>query len=262
MHYFWIIFIISLFFSSGYALSNEKVVDITTRPGIKQRMLILFPSSSPKAVVILYAGGHGGLQITPDGLIGEENNNFVVRSRKLFAKQGFVTVTVDAPTDKQFSPYLQGFRDTIEHVADAKAIIAWTRESYHLPIWLIGTGRGTQSVTYIATMLLNENAPNGIVLTSTILQDKDTQAVSEMELSKITLPVLVVHHSEDGCIVCPYNKIENLMNKLTHAKYKQLLAMTGGGENNENPCEDFSHHEYNGIETQVVEAIAKWIKTH
>jgi len=163
----------------------------------------------------------GGLQITPDGLIGEENNNFVVRSRKLFAKQGFVTVTVDAPTDKQFSPYLQGFRDTIEHVADAKAVIAWTRESYHLPIWLIGTGRGTQSVTYIATMLLNENAPNGIVLTSTILQDKDTQAVSEMELSKITLPVLVVHHSED-----------------------------------------FSHHGDNGIETQVVEAIAKWIKTH
>ncbi|MGT2490596.1 hypothetical protein ACU4GD_08905 [Cupriavidus basilensis] len=43
-----------------------QVVDIPTCPGVTQRFLYLAPAQ-PKAAVILYAGGHGGLQIYPNG---------------------------------------------------------------------------------------------------------------------------------------------------------------------------------------------------
>src|SRR5262245_39663149 len=96
---------------------SEKVVDIPTRPHVTQRMVVLSPKS-PKAAVILLAGGHGGLQISADGSFGWGKGNFLVRSRQLFADQELMVVVLDAPSDRQKVPYLSGFRGTREHVTD------------------------------------------------------------------------------------------------------------------------------------------------
>ncbi len=48
---------------------TERVVDIPTRPGVTQRILVLGPEK-PKAAVILFAGGDGGLMLTPQGEMG------------------------------------------------------------------------------------------------------------------------------------------------------------------------------------------------
>ncbi len=63
----------------------EKVVDISTRPGVTQRMLVIAPKN-PKAAVILLAGGHGGLQISTTGLFGWGKGNFLGRVRCLRIK--------------------------------------------------------------------------------------------------------------------------------------------------------------------------------
>lgn len=47
----------------------QTVVDMPTRPGGSQRLLVL-PAPEPRAAVILLAGGHGGLQIANDGSFG------------------------------------------------------------------------------------------------------------------------------------------------------------------------------------------------
>jgi hypothetical protein len=38
----------------------QRVVDVPTRPGVIQRFLFAAPPQ-PKAAVVLFAGGHGGL---------------------------------------------------------------------------------------------------------------------------------------------------------------------------------------------------------
>ena len=60
---------------------TERVVDIPTRPGVTQRILVLGPEK-PKAAVILFAGGHGGLMLTPQGEMGWGKGNFLVRTRE------------------------------------------------------------------------------------------------------------------------------------------------------------------------------------
>src|SRR5215813_5817400 len=130
----------------------QRVVDIPTRPGVTQRMLVLLPPD-PKAAVILFAGGHGGLHIFPNGSFGWGEGNFLVRSRQLFADKGLLVAVVDAPSDRLSSPFLAGFRQRPEHAADTKAVIAWAREAAKGPVWLVGTSRGTQSAAYAATEL-------------------------------------------------------------------------------------------------------------
>ena len=184
--------------------------------------------------------------------------NFLVRTRQMFADQGLYVVVLDAPSDRQTSPFLQGFRQRPEHAADVKAVIAWLRETVKLPVLLIGTSRGTQSVGYVATELSGAEAPDGIVLTSTILSDDKGRPVPDMPLGKIRVPVLVVHHEQDGCAKCPFAGVPALMNKLSDTSRSQLLSFNGG-ESKGDPCEAHAYHGFNGIEAEVVQQIAAWI---
>jgi hypothetical protein len=241
----------------AHAQINQRVVDIPTRSGVFQRMIVLAPQQ-PKAAVILFAGGHGGLQIGSNGTIKWGEGNFVVRTRQLFAESGLLAVVVDAPSDRQGPPYLTGFRQRPEHAADIKAVIGWVREQAKVPVWLIGTSRGTQSAAYVATELTGPEGPDGLVLTSTILIDNQGRPVPAMPLNKLHIPVLVVHHEQDGCSQCPFNDIPKLMEKLGSVPKKQLLTFKGGKSSGD-PCEAFAYHGFNGLERDVVTQIANWI---
>lgn len=237
----------------------ERVVDIPTRAGISVRMLVLKPAT-PKAAVLLLAGGHGGLQIFPGGSMKWGDGNFLVRTRRLFADQGFTVAVVDTPSDRQRPPYLSGFRHSSEHVADLKAAMEWLRADGKIPVWLIGTSRGTQSAAHIAIEAQGPAGPDGIVLTSSILRDDKSPAVSAMELERIKVPVLVVHHEQDGCAACLYAGVPVLMEKLKGNRDSQLMTFRGG-KNFGDPCQAFAHHGFNGIELDVVQQIASWISS-
>ena len=234
-----------------------RTVDIPTRPGVTERVLVLAPQGAGAAVALL-PGGQGGLEITRDGAIRSLKGNFLVRSRELFADRGLIVAVIDAPSDHQSPPFLAGFRQTPEHAADLRAVIAWLRENYKVPVWLIGTSRGTQSVAYVATELTGHDGPDGIVLSSSILRDDKSRPVPAMPLEKIRIPVLVVHHEQDACRLCPYSEASSLMAKLQNSARHELLSFKGG-ETRGDPCEAFAYHGYNGLENDVVARIAAWV---
>lgn len=243
--------------SVAYAQSPQ-VADVPSRPGVTQRILVITPDK-PKAAVILFAGGDGGLTLEADGRIPKLSGNFLVRSRQLFVDQGLTTVVIDAPSDKQSYPFLSGHRQTDDHVADAKTVIAWLRQQSQIPVWLIGTSRGTQSVGHIATRLpVTDGGPDGIVLTATVVSDPRSRAVPEMALDRIKIPVLVAHHRGDACRVCRYSDVPRLMERLTTPPRKELITFNGGISTGD-PCEARAHHGFNGIERKVVQRIAAWI---
>jgi len=235
----------------------SQVHDIPTRPGVTQRVLWIVPPE-PQATVVLFTGGHGGLQMRADGSMRSGNGNFLVRSRQLFAEQGLAVAVVDAPSDRQTPPYLRGFRSQPEHAADTRALIGWLRGQLKLPVWLIGTSRGTQSAAFAATALAPADGPDGIVLTSSVLSDTKEQPVPAMALHNIRQPVLVVHHEKDACPICAYADVPLLFDQLTQSPKKQLLTFSGG-ETQGDPCQPLAHHGYNGIQPEVVQQISAWI---
>lgn len=243
--------------ATALAQTTPRTVDIPTRPGVTQRLLLL-PAQNAKAVVVLFTGGNGLLRITPDGAIGI-GGNFLVRSRQLFADQGFAVAVIDAASDRQTAPFLSGFRQTPEHAEDVKATMVWLRQNLQLPVWLVGTSRGTQSIGAIAVRFAGTpDSPDGIVLTSTILTETSSRPVPAMALEKLTVPVLVVHHEQDGCKLCAFSDMPLLMRKLDKLPLKALQTYTGGISRGD-PCEALAYHGYNGIEQQVVANITAWI---
>jgi pimeloyl-ACP methyl ester carboxylesterase len=239
------------------ASAAEKVVDIPTRPGVTQRFLLI-SAPDATAAVILFAGGHGGLQLSESGALQWGHGNFLVRSAPLFARRKLTVAVIDAPSDRQSAPHLGGFRQSAEHATDVQALIAWLRENTRLPVWLVGTSRGTQSAAAAAIRSSARDGPDGIVLTATILSDKRSRPVTDMALDKLRIPVLVVHHEQDACRNTLFSDVPRLMEKLTSVPRKALIAVRGGKDEG-NPCAGRAYHGFNDLEEEVIEKIAAWV---
>lgn len=253
-----IVLALGLSATGALAQTTQKVVDVPTRPGVTQRFVYITPPQ-PKASVILFAGGSGGLQITNDGGLTWGKGNFLVRTRQLFADAGLAVAVVDAPSDRQSPPHLSGFRQTREHATDIAAVIAWLKQQAPVPVWLVGTSRGTQSAAYLATELpVARGGPDGLVLTSTVLTDRNSRAVPMMPMETLRIPVLVVHHELDVCRVCRFSDMPPLMDKLAKTPKAELITITGG-QSTGDPCEAMAYHGFNGLEPEVVGKISRWV---
>lgn len=245
----------------SHALSAEQLVEVESPRGVTQKFLLIEPNN-PKAAVILFAGGKGALNLYKGMFGGSGINwgkkNFLVRTREDFAKHGLMVATVDAPSDHQGKRgMLGGFRSSQGHVQDIDAVIARLREIADVPIWLVGTSRGTESVTNIA--IASQQNPHGMVLTSSMtVGDGKGQAVTDFDLSRITMPTLITHHESDGCSKTRPAHVDGIRTSLVNAPVVEVHMFRGGREQSD-PCKAMSYHGYLNIEDEVVGAIAAFV---
>ena len=250
--------ILILVFASGtpsYAM-QRSYHEVSARQGVKQPLWLIEPDEASHTL-ILFTGGKGKLKINSQGI--KKKGNFLVRSRELFAKHGFNVTIVDKPADQAS---LKGFRTTRAHVKDIAGVVSFLRGRYkHKPVWLVGTSRGTISAANAAAQLEDVNGPDGLVLTASVTEPSNSGADSlrDIDLSKITVPTLVVHHKHDECYVTPYAGAMKLTKQLTSVSVKKLISFTGG-KNKGNACRGKSYHGFKGIEKDVVDEISAWIK--
>ncbi len=214
--------------------------------------VLLLTPRQPKAIVVLLTGGEGRVGIHDDGSI-EVGGNFLVRSRYLFAERGLLTAVVDVPSDRYD---LDGnFRTRPEHAADLAAVIAVLKQRAKVPVWLIGTSRGTTSAAAVALML-GKNGVDGLVLTSSITNGWGN--VPGMALDQMAVPTLVVHHLSDSCKVCAPTGAKLIVDRLVNAPRRQFLGISDGSSVGD-ACGAWAYHGYNGREADVVSAITDWI---
>jgi len=221
--------------------------ELQTRPGVTQPVLVEAPSQ-PKAAVILFAGGNGGVLFAGDEPT-TYRANFLVRSRAEFVKQGFVVATFGAPSDKVSPRYLDdNFRKSQEHANDILAVVGALRKRFAVPVWLVGTSRGTFSAA--AAGLHLGKAVDGVILTATMAD------VVDLPIDRFEVPVLMAHHSLDRCRDTYFREARSIKERLK-APRSELLSFNGGKEEGP-PCQAMAYHGFNGIEPEVVAAIAKW----
>jgi len=242
----------------SHAAFTESVGVVTVRPGVTQSYLILTPEK-PVATVILFAGYGGFLDITKWG-IQQPSRNFLVRSRDLFAKRNFITVVIDTPSDFSSVDGILGLRATKTHAQDIQKVITKLRQTTDVPLWLVGTSRGTISVANAAARL-QENGPDGIVLTATVVEagGRNSGYVGDVDLEKIRVPTLIVHHDEDDCVVCDFHTAQQLPSKIKNASRIEFVAVSGGKQAQSRSCGPLSEHGFFGIEKTVIDRIAAWI---
>ena len=245
--------IIILFLAVPVFAEKDRMIKIDTRPGVTVSFYNM-KREGAKVSVVLLTGGGGGIGMK-DGI--PTSNNFLVRSRDLFAANGFNVAVVGKPSDKV---YLDGsFRISPEHIEDLRRVVAFLKKDAGVPVWIVGTSMGTISAASVAAVVSNEEL-SGIVLTSSVTSQKRVGAVPWQKLEAIRLPVLVVHHEFDECKICVPSEVSQIMQRLKNAPIKKEVYVKGGANPKGNPCEALHWHGFIGMEKEVVDLVSAWIK--
>ena len=239
--------------ASTIAAAADRLVSVDTRPGVRVGYWLM-ERPGATATVILLTGGDGGIGYK-DGV--PTSRNFLVRSRDLFASEGFNVAVVGKPTDKDDMDLT--FRAGKDHVEDLRVIAEKLRAQFGKPVWLVGTSRGSVSAA-AAGAALDSPTIAGIVLTSSVTYSKFQPAVPTLPLMDVRVPVLVMHHKRDACRDCDPREAHMITDRLTGAPVKKLLLVDGGGDPSGPVCEPMHYHGYIGMEAQAVKLIAEFIR--
>lgn len=238
----------------GRAAFAEDIVTLTTRGNVTQSYLLSAPEAGKaRAVAVLFAGGQGKVDLEREaGRAALDRGNFLVRTRQLFARNGVAVAVVDSPSDQP-----QGMEDDFRlgkaHTEDIARVIADLKTRFPaLPVFLVGTSRGTISAAAIGSRV--GAAVDGVILTATLfLAAGRRPGLSGFDFSSIPSPLLLVHHVDDGCTYTPYSSARRLADRYP------LVSVSGGPAAQSKPCEAMSAHGFLGKEAETIDAIAKWM---
>jgi len=232
----------------------DQVIRLETRPGVKVPVFYM-KRDGATATVVLLPGGAGGFGKIDEGK--PTSTNFLVRSRDFFATAGLNVAVMSRPSDKNDLDYPDRVAD--EHMQDIKAVVDYLKNDGGVPVWLVGTSRGTVSATAAAIKFGNTDL-GGIVLTASVVNYKKVGAVTKQDLASIRIPVLVLHHEQDGCVLCRPHEVPAIVKGLASAPFKKLLMVNGGGNPSGDPCEAMHYHGFVGMEKEAVAMMTDWIK--
>jgi hypothetical protein len=203
-------------------------------------------------VAVLFPGGAGKVDLERETARTRPGGNFLVRSRQFFAQEGVAAAVVDAPSD-QSAGMQDAFRLAEAHAEDIGKVVSDLKKRFPgLPVFLVGTSRGTISAAAVGRRLGKD--VNGVVLTSTVfLANRRQPGLSGFDFATIPTPLLFVHHTEDACNLTPYSSAKRLSDQFP------LISVSGGLPPQSDACEAMSAHGYIGKEGETVKAIAQWI---
>jgi hypothetical protein len=244
--------------SAALPSKAQEIITLQTRPGVTLSFFVAnMGGRKPEAVALLLAGGGGNINLRREqGQVRFQQGNFLPRSRREFIRNGVLPVILDNPSDQQAGEGMSdGFRAGPAHATDMHAVAAEMKKRHPgLPVFVVGTSRSTVSAAYLGTALEAELA--GAVLTSSLFFS-DTRrrqsALAGFNWSKVKMPLLLVHHEDDGCGATPFFEAERL------ARRFPLVRVSGGKPAQSGPCEPLSQHGFFGKEPETVDAIAAWM---
>jgi hypothetical protein len=236
----------------------ESVITIPTRDGVTlSYLLVQDPSAAPKLVVVTFIGGTGAIGLARRAENGPvkfgPSSNFLIRIRERLVDGDIADAIVDAPSDQLPQGMQDRFRLGPDHLADTRALIDDLKRRFPgARIYLVGTSRGTISAAALGAKL--GDSIQGIVLSSTVTNhDKMGEALSTFDFGTIKVPVLFVHHRDDGCFTSPYRNVERI------SKGAPLISVSGGDPPQSGPCDPMSPHGYFGRDAPVTQAIKNWM---
>jgi len=236
------------------AAGAEDIVILPSRAGVTQSFLLSSPpAGKAQAVAILFASGAGKVDLERESArVLLDRGNFLVRSRRLFAGHGIAAAVMDAPSD-QPRGMEEEFRLGSAHAEDVGRVVADLRSRFPgLPVFLVGTSRGAVSAASAGRRL--GPGVDGVVLTATVfLASRRQPGLSGFDFASLPVPLLFVHHVDDGCEYSPHQAAKRLADRYP------LVSVSGGPPAQSKPCEAMSPHGFLGREADTVDAIARWM---
>ena len=254
---------------AGSAFAASVVSEVwITRPDAATRVLVIKPDQATGAVMLL-PGGHGNINLDAQDHISWGEDDFLLRTRMLYANGGLITIIPGFATDHR--PLVTGFRTSPVQANDLRAVADHLR-SMTPKVWMVAYDSGATSALNAAARG-NADLLAGLILISPILEEPEPTSSMLIDGAKLvlaSLPVLLITHESDSCSRPAVDRIKNAAAALKAPNF-QSITIKGGSEQYsvpdpleypENSCSFQAHHALAGREAIVSSNVIDWIAQH
>ncbi len=225
---------------------NAQVFDVPYKDDAPTRTL-LTPTKNVKAVVLLFPGGSGVLRLQDDG--STTNFHTFVRSQNLWAQYGVNAVLVDTPYD--LGGGMRNSRSIRDHQQRIENVVIYYKEKLNVPVWIFGHSMGTVSVTeFVNGGKEKERLIAGVILAGTYR--------SASVDSDVSVPVLAIHHVDDGCSSTPLVTSERIISSRPNKAISQFIQLDGGLSEGD-VCGSKAYHGFNQREPEFIKVAAQFV---
>jgi len=240
------------------AFANELIV--AQLPGRSITALITHAPGATKFThaIALFPGSPGyiNLRVEDGDIKFGLRGNFLIRARRHFLEDGFLTVVLDAPSDHQVN-FWHSYRASERYGEDVKAVVEAVSKKYGTLDWtFVGTSEGSVSAAHAARMLPS-HAKRAALTSSLVMPDYQGPGLRLSDIKQITIPVLWVHHKYDPCQYTQYSRVRSYAEETK----TPLVTVTGAGERRGQPCMAFTEHGFVGMEAKTIKAIVSWVRS-
>ena len=213
-----------------------------------------FKGTNSKALILNLPGGNGGPNAGSPNYW--HNNIFIKLSDKNFSsgKYDYTIMPNPYPLEDSYPIGQSLSRGKKDHLLRIESTINYLRQKTKLPIILMGHSAGGLSVMeFIEYIKKDENKKKliqGIIMSA-------ARNESNKWLENLDIPVIFIHHKNDGCRVTSYQDAEYGFEKMLKKNKSStvFIAIEGGFAAN-NPCSD-GHHMYFGADEEVRQKLEK-----
>jgi hypothetical protein len=224
----------------------------------------LYQVPDAKATIVFIPGGAGRIGIQPDSsdaIIMMSYFNAMIRSlsdRRATSGQ-FNVVFFDSPEVLRMSNHWSSARTGDEHLSRIEDVVRTFREKLGKPVWLMGHSMGSISITEFYKRLQDRNSQNlvaGLILSA-------GQNGTSFNYESTRLPVLVLHHENDGCSGNTVAHAKKISSKLREAgnDTAELVIVSDGYPATGDPCNS-GYHMYSGATNEVALVIDRFVSKH
>ncbi len=230
-------------------------------------MTFLFEAAEAKATLVSIPGGEGHVGIKPEWTADRRyfsSNHFNVMLRSLSdpkATSGqFNVVIFDSPANLPIVKSWSAARASTDHLSRVEDVVRYYKEKFGKPVWVMGHSQGSVSITELYKRLQDKKSED---LVAGLISSGGMNTISfNYETTK--LPVLVLHHENDGCVVTTPSNAKRVHTKLSEAgntATELVFIKTGTGSGSDSPCHS-GYHMYFGAGAEVAKVLDQFMSKH
>ncbi|HVN97880.1 MAG TPA: alpha/beta hydrolase [Syntrophorhabdaceae bacterium] len=236
------------------ALARQEIVSLSTRydangRGITLTYLIDTPDvKEMRCILFVIPGGNGLMKLSKksDGTITHAlRANTFMRLAPFFRERSIGLAFIDVPSDHA-DGINTNFRKDKAHLTDLEGVVKDLKNRYpSTKIYMGSSGSGGISALFSA----KGAAAN---ISGVILAGADYNQLHAYDHSGIKIPVIALHHMEDGCDSSPFLEAKEVAEKYSFG----LVPFSGGKpDTDKDPCGSLTKHGFVGLEGQLAQAI-------
>ena len=146
---------------------------------------------------------------------------------------------------------MRNSRSIRDHQQRIFNVVTYYKEKSYLPVWIFGHSMGTVSVTeFVNGGREKEKLIAGVIVAGTYR--------SATVDSDVKVPVLAIHHVDDGCASTPFVSSERIIEGRPKQSASQFIQIDGGISEGD-VCGSRAYHGFNQKESEFVKAAAQFI---